>query len=380
MLISEHNGVIRVLMIAPLPPPVGGIATWTRNILKFAQLRDDVIVFHVDSAVRSRRITQTSWHRRLTTGSVEAGRQLRQAWRAARSCHPDVLHLCSSASMSLMKDLLLVVGMRRLGIRTVVHWHFGRIPELMQRANWEWRLLTAVCRNADCVITIDEASAAVLRRQLPESDVRCIPNPVGQEFAVAWDTAEPLYPHRVVFVGHVLPSKGILELVEACTNVDIADLELHLIGPCEDDFASKVRQVAATRAGNWLQLRGVLTANAIIDALSASGVFVLPSYTEGFPNAILEAMAMGKAIIASRVGAIPEMLTPAGEPAAGLCVEPRNQAALCDAITLLLRDTDLNRRFGSQAHGRAMARYTMDQVFVRYRHCWAGEDATGDAH
>ena len=84
-------------------------------------------------------------------------------------------------------------------------------------------------------------------------------------------------------------------------------------------------------------------------------VFVLPSLSEGSPNALLEAMACGLPIVATRVGGVPEIAVD-GETA--LLVPPEDPVALARAIDRLLRDRPLAARLGSAARAAVLTRYT----------------------
>lgn len=71
------------------------------------------------------------------------------------------MHITSSASLSLPKDIRLLKKARRKVIRTVIQFRFGRIPELSKNMNWEWKLLVKVIRLADVTIVIDQQSLKV---------------------------------------------------------------------------------------------------------------------------------------------------------------------------------------------------------------------------
>jgi glycosyltransferase involved in cell wall biosynthesis len=97
---------------------------------------------------------------------------------------------------------------------------------------------------------------------------------------------------------------------------------------------------------------------------AAMDVFVLPSLNEGLPMTILEAMAGSKAVIATRVGAIPRVIQD-GET--GLLVDPGDTNGLRDALARLLNDSDLCRRLGAAGHDWVSRNYTSEAMALKYR-------------
>jgi glycosyltransferase involved in cell wall biosynthesis len=96
---------------------------------------------------------------------------------------------------------------------------------------------------------------------------------------------------------------------------------------------------------------------------AAMDIFVLPSLNEGLPMTVLEAMAAARAVIATRVGAIPTVV---GDGHTGLLVEPGDVFGLRGAIFRLLANPDLRRRLGQQAQARVLQHYTSDIMAQRY--------------
>lgn len=93
--------------------------------------------------------------------------------------------------------------------------------------------------------------------------------------------------------------------------------------------------------------------------VSSVDIFVLPSLYEGLGIAVLEAMAAGKPVVASRTGGIPELVT---DQVTGLLVPPKDPRALARAICHLLSQDDLLRRMGDKGRERALERFTMEQM------------------
>ena len=102
----------------------------------------------------------------------------------------------------------------------------------------------------------------------------------------------------------------------------------------------------------------------------SAAVFVLPTYTEGFPNVILESMACRCPIVTTNVGAIPEMLDIDSDDRCGICVTPRNVNELKEAIVTMLTSAETADMYAENARTRVMSTYSMPQVSNALLEIW----------
>jgi glycosyltransferase involved in cell wall biosynthesis len=138
--------------------------------------------------------------------------------------------------------------------------------------------------------------------------------------ALGLDAAEPL----ILFIGNLVPVKGIENLIDACARLaaDKVRFTCQLIG--EGPLRAWLqRRIDRNGLSDRVRLLGIKPHAALPDWFRAANVFVLPSYSEGVPCVLLEALACGTPFVASRVGGIPEIadfgpsqLVPAGDPEA----------------------------------------------------------------
>lgn len=359
--------MIRPLVVAPLPPPIrGGITNWARIVRGYLAGHPDVVAHFLDTSVRWRRETNLALAARLVGGSIQAVRDAARLRRALRRERPSVVHLCTSGGLAVPKDMLMLTAARRANVPSVLHCHFGTLPATIARGGLGARLVRRAARLATRVVVLDAASEEALRRAVPEAAVLRLPNMVELDAVDHPDpTAPPLPPplegaSRIVFVGHIVPTKGVRELVEACLGLGEIPWVLDLVGTADPTFRGALRAMAAA-AGRELHVRfqGYADHPRVLQFLRAADLFVLPSYTEGAPNVVLEAMACGRATLATTVGAIPEMLDSDGPEPCGQCVPPRDAPALREAMAALLCDPARRGELGRRGRRRAEEHYSV---------------------
>ena len=363
--------VNKVLLCSPYKGAVGGIQRWTNNIFKYYNECRDVSGLEIDIYSLSRKkniLSGTSVFMRFALGIFEYPSLIIGFIKEVRKKKYNIIHITSSASISLIKDFVMLKIAKRKGIKTVIHFHFGRIPELVTKRNWEYKLLHRVIKLADVTIVIDEKSYCVLKNEGCKT-IRLLANPltpVVQQIIEANPDIER-NKRKILFAGHVVVTKGVFELIETCKGID--NVEVKLIGPITNEIRLKIQEVYGTN-NSWLTIAGEQDYETTIKEMLSAGIFVLPTYTEGFPNVILEAMACGCPIIASSVGAIPEMLDVKNVKNYGICIESRNHSQLSSAINKMLTNLKFAQECGENARERVNAMYSMPTVWDQMSNMW----------
>jgi starch synthase len=222
--------------------------------------------------------------------------------------------------------------------------------------------------SAAAVIAVSEgmrADVLAAYPAVPPERVRVIRNGIDTiEYAADPGTdvlqrygVEPARP-TVVFVGRITRQKGLPVLLRAASALDPgAQLVICAGQPDTPELAAEVtalvEHLRETRSGVvWLS--GMLAKREVIQLLSHATAFACPSLYEPLGIVNLEAMACGTAVVASRVGGIPEVVDDGGT---GLLVPPDDPAALADGLNALLGDPDRAAWMGQQGRKRAIAEF-----------------------
>lgn len=367
--------MMRILLLSPLPPPYGGIASWSSHIIShYKSIRgiSGVDLHHLSTSKRFGRITDKRKTVRFFGGFLNAFIIFFQFLNAVREIKLDVVHLTSSASLALFKDLIILTIAKAKKIKLIVHFRFGRIPDLVRKKNWEWKLLKAIAKRSTKVVVIDEKSYTALIQQ-GFKNIDYLSNPISPYILGLVEKGKNQKnreKQKVLFVGHISPAKGVYDLINACK--EIPNIELELIGPYEESVKNKIYTLSKEKGNSdWVKMNGKQSLESIIEKMLATNVFCLPSHTEGFPNVILEAMACGCPIVATSVGAIPEMLNVSDQHnKCGTCVAPQNIVELKEAIEAYLHDEALAARHGNNAKARVVSEYNISAVWESLVDIW----------
>ena len=358
---------MRVLLISPLGGVVGGIAMWTKHIVSHMATLSDVNITLCDFSRKIAGLTISNPIKKWLSAAYDSIWRTHNAIQKVKNFNGDVVHICTSASFLLIKDILILQAAKKKGLRTCIHFHFGRIPQLANKHGWEWRLLLKGINMADTAIVMDKMSLSTLE-DIGYQNVVLIPNPISEEVEkTVENTTAKRIDRLLLFAGHCIPTKGVFELVSVCKN--IPNIRLRMIGAISDNMRKQLIEIAGDQ-DNWLDIKGQVPFKETIREMKSCDVFVLPTYTEGFPNVILESMACGCPIIASSVGAIPEMLEEEEGRHYGILIDPQNEMNLKTAILTLLSNDNLKVECGNNARKRVYARYNIQTVSNQLIKTW----------
>ena len=363
---------MKVILVSPYSEVlVGGIINWTKYIVNYHRENgSDVNLRLLNNTHANQVMAGANPVIRLIVGVKNYLPILREFKGAIIKEHFDVVHICTSASFGLIRDLMVVNAANKKGVKTCVHMHFGRIPQVLKSNGWEKILLVRLFNRVDRIVVMDLASYKALK-EAGFGNMVYLPNPLSGEVTNLVEKHGDLKrePGKIVFAGHVTENKGVFELVKACSQ--ICQIKLELLGKCATtEIKDKLFEAVGNNKKDWLEIPGNKPFEEIIKEMMTCTMFVLPSYSEGFPNVILESMACGCPIIATPVGAIPEMLDVESNRPCGLCVPIKDVDALRNAIVELIDNPGKATELGRNAKERVYEQYTMPKVWEQLVRIW----------
>jgi phenylacetate-CoA ligase len=278
-----------------------------------------------------------------------------KALRTLLRARPRIVHVHAASNASFYRKALLLAVARKRGCRTVFHLHGGGFQAFAQRHQ---RIVRHTLLRSDAVLALSASWADYLRQCAPGVRVSILPNTVALPPV---SDARDVAPGCILFVGRLEAAKGVDDLLGAVAKLSPRYPALQLVLAGSGDVAAYTARARQLKIADRVLLPGWIDGAQRADALRRAAIFCLPSHAEGLPLALLEAMAAGKPVVASAVGAIPEALA----PDAGELVPPGNVDALAAALARLLDDPPAAAAMGARARAVVAARYDSALVGAR---------------
>ena len=269
--------------------------------------------------------------------------------------------MTTSGELAIIRDIFLMRCARKYSIPVIYHVHYGKVPEIIVQNGVQCILLKLALKLANTVIAIDMKTYSAIQEFDDRINIEYVPNSINPN-------EMPMYNENpakeVTFLGWCIKTKGIEELILAWDSLEQdANWKLNLVGPYNKEYINDI--LAKTRKKNIFVV-GELEHKEAMELLNNAAIFVLPSYTEGFPMSILEAMILGKAIVATDVGAVKEML----DDECGAVIQKKNIEQLASALNEYMINERLRKEIGTRARKRVLDKYTENVVFEQYLKCW----------
>lgn len=309
--------------------------------------------------------TYGNWHyyfNRATFG-VTGLSLLMRSFEAARALTRKVREIHEKCPLDLVEFPEVVLPAQTLAVPYVVRLH-SQAWMWRKRCNEsrpmsdsiETRLEGATLRRASAITAPSQAVAEDVRREcgLDDRPIHIIPYPVNtDEFKpVSRDCSRK----SVLFVGRIEKRKGADVLLRAVPRVlaKHPDCEFLFVGQVSDELIEMVKN-----APEGVRFLSFKRRHELVELYQQAGIAVAPSLWDNSPNVVYEAMACGTAVIATRVGGIPELVD---DQLTGLLVQPGDEFALADALIAVLDDPARREQMGQRGHEKALARYATSSV------------------
>ncbi len=314
---------MKAVLLAPTPPPMGGIAGWTVRMMN-AKLKNGWEVVVVDEKMLGKRDmfgNKAAQKRNL----LDEWKRCRNIWTSLKKALQDdevkVVHSCiPSQTLSMLREYVCACITKKYKRKFIIHFRCT-VPNTSKGRLCVF-ILKKLCRKSDLIITLNEQTNGYLE-QITSTPYILIPNFISERELCENKQIRPDLKNAV-YVGGVIRSKGAFELLSMAESCP--DIHFRLVGTAD----SEVCAYAAEKGINNVAFVGPVDKETVKQELENADVFIFLTYFggEGFSNALCEAMAAGLPCLVTDWAANKDMIENRG----GFAVPIRD----CDAAVQAL--------------------------------------------
>ncbi|MCV2349260.1 glycosyltransferase family 4 protein [Paucibacter sp. Y2R2-4] len=336
----------QIWMVGTAPDGKGGIATVIRQYQQAGLFENGAMRF------------LASHHDRSSLGRVLPFIQACWSlWLAMCMQRVSLVHAHTSHNGSFWRKLVLLWPALLLKVPVVVHLHGSDFETFYaDGSRWRQACIRYLFRRSFRVLALSKEWRSWVLKVEPQATVDIVFNSLSAQRNGNSATTLPIQP-AVLFLGRIGDRKGTFDLLNAFAIVfqRIPDARLLVGGDGEvEKLQAETLRLGLSQAVHYV---GWVNAEQKEELFKRAWVFALPSYYEGLPMAILEAMARSRAVVSCPVGGIAEAVE---HEVSGRLVQPGNVNELAETLTLMLSDRDLAHRLGQNGRLAFEAKFSND--------------------
>ena len=353
---------LRVLLVGPLPPPIGGMASYVQGYLHSDITRVcDVHVLRSDLVGKYR---FRGLVRKLLNVVNAAALHAALVWQILGR-RPGIVHVQANSFAGFFEKASLLLLARLTGRKAILHIHGGMFREFYSGSSplGRWAIRRCLAVSHRIIAPTPRMRETFEFIGVAEHKIVQLPNGVFvPDCQQAKSSAHG--EMTVLYVGRIDLNKGLSELVQSARMIlgDNPYVRFRILGLPSPDSETLRRQIEQAGLADRIELAGPISDNEKSAAFCDADVYVLPSYVEDLPYSLLEAMSHGLPCVATAVGGVGSLIA---DGVNGVLIEPRNVDALTAAIGRLLAESDLRNSLGAAARETISSRYSWSSLAPR---------------
>lgn len=272
----------------------------------------------------------------------------------------DIVHIHLSSGMSFYRKLIIFRYARLRRLKTAVHLHGSTFEKFYEDGTrFQKKLIRSLFDCSDAILVLSQAWKAFVRSISTNKNIYIIYNGASlSKFSPKIDNAEETV---IAFMGRLGMRKGTYDLLEAFEQLSGEVPEAHLVLGGDGDVDEVKSIVKKKKMAHRVDVLGWVSGPQKIEIFKRADIYALPSYNEGLPGSILEAMAAGVPIISTPVGGIAEAVI---EGKNGFLIEPGDVEALHLRLLTLCRDKKLRERMGRESIHLIRQKFDIEKILI----------------
>jgi glycosyltransferase involved in cell wall biosynthesis len=358
---GDNSPKLRILISGHLPPPIGGMATYYHNLTN-SHLFEFVDYQFVQTSSQKREGSSSG--RATISNLISAIRDCARFTTALVEYRPNIVHIGTAFGLSFLKHSYCVIVSHFMGKKVLLHPHCSLVVLYNDRsAIWRW-FFRQVINQTDGIIALSQEWMQ-LKTIIPKCSIFYLPNFVNlNDYKYALENHQFNIKKKgtlsVLYLGYLGQAKGTFDLIEAVNLIRTQGIEMvfELVGseltPGELDLIRG--KVNSLGLGDCIRLNKPVYETEKVAFFRNADIFIYPSHHEGIPMAVLEAMAAGLPIIASRVGGLPDLIHENG-----ILIDPEHPEQLAEALCVLAHKPALRLSMQKKSYEIVYEKYNIIQ-------------------
>lgn len=348
----------KIIMMGPMPPAIGGMATVLDNLSKSTLVNFCHVIF---------------WN---TAKNSPVGRTLFSAikmrlslwWKfynTLKKEKPDCVHIHTcSGFITFFLDACFALIARWCGIPYFVHIHGGKFEEFLNGlSSIKLKFVLSILKKAKNVIALTTEWQALFENNWNMKNVKVllngVPNPHFDRVNVSEGT-------HILYMGQIWSRKGVKDLIKAFSLVEPNEATLHLAGDfggdiTPDEIVTYISQYPLVESK--IIVEGPVIGERKKTLMENCTIFCLPSYAEGLPMVVLEAMSYKQTVLTTNVGGLPGLINHEHN---GLLTDPGDIEAISRGLSKLINDKENRQQIAQQGYKTFIENYSIDTITEDY--------------
>jgi len=363
----------KIVLVGPIPPPFGGIPKYVNDLYYSSFLKNNYNIELFNTAIpkslrRHDKLNERSYFSFLSDGLLPGFKLIKytlSTFKAFRDAillkKPQIVQVFTSSFWGFWRSCIYILVAKHFKVK-VIFSLLNAIDVFWDESSFLSRyLIRAILNRCDYILVQSKGIKNFIKKitktpvvaiyngiNLKEYDNLLIKNQLGKSSRV-----------QIVFLGALTKNKGVFDLINASSMIDKDNIFYIFIG--SGDIKRLKKYGKKKGIYNQLVFKGNISDKEKVKILMNSNVFVLPSYAEGQPLAILEAMCSGLPIISTNVGSIPEIIK---EGINGFIVEPGDVENLAEKIKFLIENKKVTDEISENNYVSARKLYNIERLFI----------------
>lgn len=355
-----------ILLIGPEISAVSGVSTHLRQIMSSKLSRQSKLShFQIGSEGRNQSTLEKLV--RILFDPI-------RLWREILRKNVDLVHINSSLDRkAYWRDTVFLLVTKLAGVESIFQLHGGQAPvDFCSGSKFLSRVMGRVFSLADYFVVLTnqelENYSELITNGMAFQIPNCIDQRLAKELPVRTFTNSTI---NLAYIGRLVAAKGIYEIADALKAIkDTGTLNFSFSvagdGPDKDSWLNYLTNCGLE---NELSYYGSVSGDEKDSFWRNADVLLLPSYAEGLPYSVLEALAFGVPVVASNVGGIPDAVDHGVQ---GLIVEPKSSASLAEAIAEIAGDSNRLHTMSKACRRKAEQFYSIENLVSSFAPFYLG--------